>query len=409
MSVNMKFKLRPALPGVATLNKKIIALAVIIVVVILTIVFISALMPKRTASSTATTLTATDNITGPINSSVKQLPGYSDFAQINKLLARNQQQQTDPETPALRKQLAAMQQTQKALEQQLQALKQHPQQVVTANELPPAQQQANNSAIFFSGGAPDTGAENKLVTKQIASQQKMTTSATENGAQPPGKSVNSQQNKLNFLSKDNQKSKTFSEHVLQPLRSPYELLQGTFIPAVLITATNSDVPGAVKAQVRQNVYDSVTGIHLLIPQGSLLMGEYNSNVAYGQTRVQMVFTRLIRPDGSSIQLSNPQGMEDTGVNGLTGDVNNHWGRIIASAFLVSAFSIPAVVMSNNNGNWNGGNVAAYSMMNGVSQLGNQIVSKNLAVQPTIKLSPGKMLTIMVNKDMIIPPFKGKNV
>ena len=406
-----KFNLRASFPKVTMLNRTIIIIMVAVFIFLLALIFITALTPKQTQNNT-TPISAVNQNEGEVTQTVRQLPGYNDFAQINKLLQQKQPQQSQAQITLLRQQLATLQKTQQALQQQVITLRQRPRpsvsRAIITHNPSPEEQQADSSSIFFNGGAPNANAETKLIAQQAKNQDK--THVVSNKKIVDG--ANKQQNKLDFLNKNTDEKEIFSTHVLQLLRSPYELLQGTFIPAVLMTATDSDVPGAVKAEVRQNVYDTATGRNLLIPQGTVLIGKYNSNVSYGQTRVQMVFSRLIRPDGSSIQLSNPQASENTGINGLSGDVNNHWGRIIGSAFLVSAFSVPAVVLDRNTGGFNqfnGGSALGYSLANGVGQVGNQLVSKSLGIQPSIELPPGKMLTVMVNKDMIISPYLVKTI
>src|ERR1017187_10459682 len=98
--------------------------------------------------------------------------------------------------------------------------------------------------------------------------------------------------------------------------SPYELMAGTVIPAALVTGINSDLPGQMIATVTQNVYDTVTGNYLLIPQGSRMLGQYDAQVAYGQRRVLLVWTRLIMQDGSSIDLDRLQGVDTAGYSRL---------------------------------------------------------------------------------------------
>src|SRR3546814_1111887 len=114
-------------------------------------------------------------------------------------------------------------------------------------------------------------------------------------------------------------------------RSPYQLMAGTVIPAALLTAVNSDLPGQVIATVTEQVYDSVTGRHLLIPQGSRLIGQYDSQVAFGQRRALLVWTRLIRPNGSSLVLDRLPATDAAGQMGLEDNVDWHWRRIVAGA------------------------------------------------------------------------------
>src|SRR5258706_7737239 len=113
---------------------------------------------------------------------------------------------------------------------------------------------------------------------------------------------------------------------------------GWDIPAILEQGINSDLPGEVKALVRSNVYDTATGKYLLIPQGSRLVGVYDSQIAYGQNRLQVIWTRILYPDGSSINLDGMMGQDIQGMAGLHDQVDNHYKRLIVSALLTSAFA-----------------------------------------------------------------------
>ena len=109
---------------------------------------------------------------------------------------------------------------------------------------------------------------------------------------------NMQQHKNDFLSRDGINNASYLSQSLASPRSPYEVKAGTIIPTSLITGMNSDLPGQIVGQVRENVYDTVSGNYLLIPQGSRLLATYDSSVTFGQERVLVCWNRLIRPDGS---------------------------------------------------------------------------------------------------------------
>ena len=142
-----------------------------------------------------------------------------------------------------------------------------------------------------------------------------------------------QQHKSDFLSRDGINNASYLSQSLASPRSPYEVKAGTIIPTSLITGINSDLPGQVIGQVRENVYDTVTGNHLLIPQGSRLLATYDSSVTFGQERVLVCWNRLIRPDGSSIPLECMPGVDLAGYAGFADQVDNHWWRIITGVAL----------------------------------------------------------------------------
>ena len=117
---------------------------------------------------------------------------------------------------------------------------------------------------------------------------------------------------------------------LKPARSPYTLFAGTILPCVLTQGIDSDLPGQIGCMISQNVYDTVTGKHLLLPQGTKAIGAYDSRISYGQSRVLVVWTRLLRPDGSTLSLEGMPGTDLSGYAGLTGHVNNHYVRLLTA-------------------------------------------------------------------------------
>lgn len=147
-----------------------------------------------------------------------------------------------------------------------------------------------------------------------------------------GSAQNMQDRKLAFVNAASDK-RTVSPDRVQEKASPYIVQAGTVIPGALITGIKSDLPGQVTAQVTEHVYDSPTGSHLLIPQGSRLIGQYDSQVAFGQSRVLLVWNRLIMPDGTSIVLERLQGTDPQGFSGLEDGVDYHWGQLFRAAAL----------------------------------------------------------------------------
>ena len=200
--------------------------------------------------------------------------------------------------------------------------------------------------------------------------------------------------------------KIYAAGHLQETRSPYELMAGTIIPAALVTGINSDLPGQMIATVTQNVYDTVTGNYLLIPQGSRMLGQYDSQVAYGQRRVLLVWTRLIMPDGSSIILDRLQGTDKAGYSGLEDRVDSHWGRIFAGAALSTLLGVNAQLVAQDQSVNSGSITLAFrqSSQDSLNQVGQQLTRKNLNVQPTLTVRPGFPLRIIVNKDLILRPY-----
>ena len=220
---------------------------------------------------------------------------------------------------------------------------------------------------------------------------------------------NQQDDKNEFLkSNTNKTSSILTATFMKPV-SPYEVKAGSIIPAVFITGVNSDLPGQVKAQIRENVYDSVTGQHLLLPQGTVLIGEYDSKVTYGQERVLLVWSRLILPNGWSINLEGMPGVDMSGYAGVKDRVNNHYTKIITGVVLGSVLGAGAQVATGGQGSPNTpasfGQLAVSGAAQNVNSAGQAITQKNLNIQPTIEIRQGLRVNIFVTKDLILKPYR----
>jgi len=185
----------------------------------------------------------------------------------------------------------------------------------------------------------------------------------------------------------------------------YEIKAGWDIPAILEQAMDSDLPGEVKALVRSNVYDTATGKYLLIPQGSRLLGTYNSHVTYGQKGLQVIWTRIIFPDGSAVDLDGMVGDDAKGNSGFRFQVDNHYKRLVGMALLTSAFAAGIQVSQGTNNNSvltspTAGQTASAAVGQQLGELGVEVTRRNLNVQPTIKIPVGYRFNVRVNRDML---------
>lgn len=190
--------------------------------------------------------------------------------------------------------------------------------------------------------------------------------------------------------------------------SPYEIKAGTVIPATLITGINSDLPGQLVAQVNRNVYDTATGRKLLIPQGARLVGEYNSSVSTGQSRVQVAWNRLIYPDGSSIDLGSMPGTDGAGYTGLRDRVNNHNVRRWGNAIMLSLFAAGVQIsqpQATNGENVSNSQTAAAQLGQQLGQLGMEQSRRDMQIQPTLTIRPGATLSVAVTSDLILREWR----
>jgi type IV secretion system protein VirB10 len=186
--------------------------------------------------------------------------------------------------------------------------------------------------------------------------------------------------------------------------SRYELKAGWEIPAVLEQSLNSDLPGELKALVTSNVYDTASGLYLLIPQGSRLIGKYDSRIAYGQDGVQVAWSRIIYPDASSVDLDGMIGLDSHGNSGLRDQVDRHYRRIVGFSVLTSLFTAAFQISQRTSQSAltypTPAQTAGSAVGQELSQTGAQITRRNLNVQPTIKVPAGYKFTVRVNRDIL---------
>jgi type IV secretory pathway VirB10-like protein len=221
---------------------------------------------------------------------------------------------------------------------------------------------------------------------------------------------NGQRNKGDFFNADIREL-GYLPNRLVPQLSPYELKRGSVIPATLITGINSDLPGRISAQVSQNVYDSATGYHLLVPQGTKLFGRYDSNVSFGQSRVLVVWTDIIFPNGSTLQIGGMAGTDAHGNGGFKDEVNNHYFKTFGSAILLAIIgtgidmAIPQ--SSTRSGRDRASDAARRNFAETFGRVTERTINKNLDVQPTLEIRPGYKFNVLVDQDIAFPgPYRG---
>jgi type IV secretion system protein VirB10 len=247
-------------------------------------------------------------------------------------------------------------------------------------------------------------------TAQPASADATTSNQTSQPAQHPMDDAfiqNGQDRKFAFVNASVDRRTTSPDRIAAPASS-YVVQAGNIIPASLITGIRSDLPGQITAQVTENVYDSPSGRFLLIPQGSRLIGVYDSQVAFGQSRVLLVWNRLMMPNGRSIVLERQAGADTAGYAGLEDEVDNHWGALFKAAALSTLLGVGAEVGAGSDAGNNVGIIQALrrGSSDSFNQTGQKIVQRNLNVQPTLTIRPGFPVRVIVNRDLVLEPYKG---
>jgi type IV secretion system protein TrbI len=389
--------------GVRRVNSRPLIIAGVILAVFALLIAIAALeRGQQTATRKeddhgGTALTDAQNIPGMgqtyVPASVKATPTATPPPAIQS--ARPPQPQATPDEDSLRRK----REREEAFEQALKAKT-----ALNINEGgvslgPQPQRQADVNLIKadpnnLGGLSPDALAQYR---QQAALAQQM----NPNGSQPP-----ESPNDLSAFNAERDRWKLASK-VEQPA-TPYILRTGYVIPAILISAMDSELPGTITAQVAQNVYDTPTGNYLLIPQGARLVGAYSSNVAYGQSRIFVAWQRIVFPDGTALDIGAMPGTDAKGEAGFNDKTNNHFVRIFGSALLMSAITAGVTWSQDHNQN-NNGNSNRVSASDALSEaLGQELgmtmsemIRKNLNIAPTLKIRPGYRFNILVVKDVVL--------
>ena len=267
--------------------------------------------------------------------------------------------------------------------------------------------QARGASILFETPAGPRD-DDRPVESPRPSMPPMPATATPSMGQGPlggDSDPNLQDRKNAFLGEGAAVARTVAATIQHP-ESPYELQAGTILPTVLVTGINSDLPGPVIGQIRENVYDTVSGNFLLVPQGSRLLAQYDSMVAWGQERVLLCWNRLVLPNGDSINLQCMPAADLQGAAGLTDEVDEHWFRILKGAAVASLLAATTQAVAGNTQGFapTVPQMWAANAAGDINQVGQQVTRRNLTIQPTITVRPGYSVNVIVTRDMVVPPY-----
>lgn len=221
------------------------------------------------------------------------------------------------------------------------------------------------------------------------------------GLAPPAATPTAQERQQAFLNAPVDRRTVAADRVAAPA-SPNILQAGAVISAALITGIRSDLPGQITAQVTENIYDSPTGRILLVPQGTRVVGQYDNNVQFGQSRVLLVWNRLIFPNGRSIVLERQPGTDAEGYAGLQDGVDYHWWDLAKAAGLSTLLSVGAELATNDDDR------LIQAIRNGgqdtINDAGQQIVRRQLNIAPTLTIRPGFPVRVIVTRDLVLEPY-----
>lgn len=406
-----KLEIRTKPKPTVQVNKSLI-LVVAAILIFLVIWAITSAFTQTNSSKKDKTIKLSTDKPMQVSGAIKDIPeNYHDMNAITKYLGASPNNGLDN----LQKEFANLKSEHEALMQQMLAVTQARQRPTHIEDS--GSQQAKTSGLFFGGIGSEQGigAMGGGMIQNVPGQQGAQSTQPVPPVTPQQAAYFKQQGentqKLAVMKAIDNPEDIYDLHNMVTPASPYEVQAGTIIPSILITRVDTSVTGIVVAQVRQSVFDSVSGKFLLIPKGSKLLGEYEPRTTYGQRRVLIAFNRIIRPDGSSILLGKFSGSDLQGAAGMYGDVDDHWGRILGAATLSTILAVGAGVWSdsyapNNNRDYPSNKQNAISSGAGaIANTGQTIVNKSIDIPPTITLPAGYEFNVIVKKDMVLTPFK----
>jgi len=221
--------------------------------------------------------------------------------------------------------------------------------------------------------------------------------------------LNQQQQKRTWLASQKGDYSIYNDSFYtEPVAPGRELIAGTIIPIVLITGINSDLPGDISAQVLSNVYDSYTGQNLLIPKGSTVYGKYDSQIAFGQNRVLLAWDRITRPDGITVVLNGMQGVDKSGMTGVSDKIERHYEELLGGIAMGSVFDLSlnaAAAALAKLGNF-GDAIGVFNENTTTAKTAvDHFVEDTLNRQPTLIVRAGFRANIIVNRNIILPYFQ----
>jgi type IV secretion system protein VirB10 len=256
------------------------------------------------------------------------------------------------------------------------------------------------------------GLPSKEVYQQTASQQAATqqfSSVQPNGYSSSYNEANNQSNKQAFANADTGNAGRGQWN------APNVLFKGTIIPAVLETGINTDLPGVIIARVTRNIYSSLDGQYLLIPSGTRLYATYNSSISYAQSRVQVAWNTLIRPDGFELDLGNMMGVDQQGFSGYKAKTDEHFFEYLKAMGIVSLFTIATGEITNSVNSLQSNNSTPYidnliaENQNIINRLGERVLDRTLDIQPTLTVKQGTVVEIITNTTLSLPPLNPPQV
>jgi type IV secretory pathway VirB10-like protein len=183
----------------------------------------------------------------------------------------------------------------------------------------------------------------------------------------------------------------------------YVLFEGTILETVLINRLEGQFSGPVECLVSTDVYSNDRQ-HLLVPAGSKLLGETKKVDTFGQTRLAVVFHRILMPDGYSVSLDQFKGLDQIGDTGLRDQVNNHYLRIFGVSLAIGALGAVAEAGTGGSLTESSGDLMRQGFAQSTAQSSAQILDKFLNVMPTVTIREGHRVKVYLSGDLALPDY-----
>lgn len=198
----------------------------------------------------------------------------------------------------------------------------------------------------------------------------------------------------------------YNGHSLMAPLSPYELKAGAIVPAALLTAVDTSRDGPVVATITDNIYDTVSGRTLLIPQGARLIGKHEGESRYGDKRAFLTWDRLMLPNGKSLVLSREPGVDAQGAVGVQGQVDRRLGPLaVATLFAGAITTLGQIARSHDDHSGGLLGDAGDAVSIEAAQVGGKLIDRELDVHPQIHLQPGARVRVLITRDLILEPYR----
>lgn len=190
---------------------------------------------------------------------------------------------------------------------------------------------------------------------------------------------------------------------------PFVVFEGTTIDTVLVNRLDGEFAGPMKVMVTNPVY-SQDRQHLLIPEGTFILGDVQKVSSLGQKRLAVAFHRMLMPDGYSVDLDQFHGLDQSGATGLKDKVNNHYVEIFGASIALGVIAGAAEATNANQGyNESGSEAYKQGIASSLSQSSANVLNRFINIPPTITIREGHRIKVYITQDMLLPAYENHDM